>query len=154
MTPADVKWSYEYPFAQPFSPFLSYASSQFSSILAHEIFEADDDFSKRTVGTGPYQLDVGATKNGSQRVFQKNPGYFRQGLPYIDRIVWLVLPDDATQTAAFQAGQSDLLDYFGLAAQAALASSGYVPRVCLPEDVTYGRAFAGRCTRFTGDARQ
>ena len=104
-------------FAKPFVPFLVYAASQFNPVVAHEIFDQDGDFSKRTVGTGPWQLDSGASQKGSRWVFKKNPTYFQEGRPYIDQVNWLVLPDDATVDSAFQTKQVDTLDYNGLSNQ-------------------------------------
>ena len=96
-------------FKEPFAPFLSYAATNYLPILAHEIFDADGNFTKRLVGTGPFQLDAQASKPGSLWVFKKNTSYFQQGQPYLDQINWVVLPDDASQQAAFQSGQVDLL---------------------------------------------
>jgi peptide/nickel transport system substrate-binding protein len=96
-------------FKEPFVPFLSYAATNYLPILAHEIFDADGDFTKRLVGSGPFQLDTQSSKPGSAWIFKKNPGYFQQGQPYLDQLNWLVLPDDASQQAAFQTGQLDIL---------------------------------------------
>lgn len=101
-------------FQAAFAPFTTYAATEYLSILAHEILEADGDLSKRTVGTGPWQLDTGASQKGSQWVFKKNPTYFLQGRPYIDRVNWLIIPDDATTSSAFVARQIDMLSYTGL----------------------------------------
>ena len=100
----------EYPFAS----LGNNIASEDGSILAHEIFDADGDFSKRDVGTGPWQLDNGASQPGVRFVFKKNPTYFVSGRPYIDGITWLVLPEDETQNAALLAKQLDGLDYTGL----------------------------------------
>ena len=101
-------------FKAPFAPFVSYAASEWLPIVAHEIFDADGDLSKRAVGTGPFQLDVTASQRGSQWIYKKNPTYFRPGLPYLDQITNLVLADNATQNAAFQSKQLDVLTASGL----------------------------------------
>ena len=97
-------------FAQPFVPFLAYSALNFSSILAHEVFDEDGGFSKRAVGTGPWQINAGASVHGSHLVFDKNQTYFMQGRPYIDSIKWLYLLDDAAIIAAFKTKQMDKLD--------------------------------------------
>ena len=151
VTPADVKWTFEYltrtgqfsgknlppslkaalfaglnqidtpdaatvtmRLAQPFAPFLTYAASGFGSILPHEIFDQDGDFSKRMVGTGPWQVDDSASQRGARTVFKKNDSYFLAGLPYIDQINQIILPDNSTVNAAFQSKQLDIVDYSGL----------------------------------------
>jgi len=98
----------------PFAPFLSYAASSFGSILPHEIFDQDGDFNKRIVGTGPWQVDSAASQKDSREVYRRNPTYFMPGRPYIEEIVRLVLPDNATSNAAFQTKRIDILDYTGL----------------------------------------
>lgn len=101
-------------FKEPFAPFVSYAASQWLPILAHEIFDADGDFSKRAVGTGPFQLDMSASQQGARWVYKKNLTYYRSGLPYLGQLTDLILVEDATQNAAFLSKQLDLLDYEGL----------------------------------------
>ncbi len=94
-------------FSEPFAPFLYYAGSQFIPVMPKEIFEQDGHFHDRIVGTGPYQLDVGASQKGSRWIFKKNPTYWQTGKPNIDEIRWLVIRDDAAANAAFQAKQLD-----------------------------------------------
>ena len=53
-------------FGQPFAPFLTYAASEYSSVLAHEIFDQDGDLSKRAVGSGPAQMDVQSSQHGAR----------------------------------------------------------------------------------------
>lgn len=101
-------------FSDPFAPFLVYTALTNSAILAHEIFDQDGSFSKRAAGSGPWQMDGTASQPGQRYVFKKNPSYFVQGRPYLDQINWLVVPDDATDNAAFLAKQADLLTYAGL----------------------------------------
>lgn len=101
-------------FAQPFAPFSHYAASEYCAILAHEVFEQDGGFSKRQVGSGPWQLDLAGTRHGERWVFKKNPAYFAAGRPYIDQVNYLVIPDDAANNSAFLANQLDILDYSGM----------------------------------------
>lgn len=96
-------------FSAPFGPFLPYTSSNALPILPHEIFDQDGNFSGRMAGTGPYQLDTSASQHGSLWVFKKNAAYWDAGKPYLDEIRCLVLPDAATQYAAFQSKQVDIL---------------------------------------------
>ena len=97
-------------FSKPFVPFLNYMAEERNGILAHEVFEQDGNFTNRLVGTGPWQLDAAASQHGSHWVMKKNPNYFRKGQPYIDQVNYLILPDEATNVAAFRSKQTDLLD--------------------------------------------
>ena len=96
-------------FKQPFAPFLNYSTSYGASIVPHEIYDADGSLSKRIAGTGPFQLDLNSSQHGSRWVVKKNPNYWDKGKPYLDQINYLVLPDDATIFAAFQAKQLDII---------------------------------------------
>jgi peptide/nickel transport system substrate-binding protein len=96
-------------FEQPFLPFLSYTASSWNPIVPHEIYDQDGSLKDHIVGAGPYQLDTAASQKGTLYVWKRNPNYWGQGLPYIDSVHWLVLPQQATTNAAFQAKQVDLL---------------------------------------------
>lgn len=96
-------------FSAPYVPFLENLVDITIPMLAHEIYDQDQNFKTHAVGTGPWQLDSAGTQQGARWVFKKNQTYYRQGLPYIDEVNWLVIPDDATQYAAFQTKQIDMV---------------------------------------------
>lgn len=96
-------------FAAPYIAFLSYVTADWAPVLPHEIYDQDGNFSKRAVGSGPWQMDVASSQKGSHWLLKKNPTYFRQGHPYIDQVNWLILHDTATQAAAFTTKQIDML---------------------------------------------
>jgi peptide/nickel transport system substrate-binding protein len=54
------------------------------------------------IGTGPFMLDQYTDQKQS---FVRNPDYWEAGLPYLDRVEYVVVPDTATQVAVIQAGQ-------------------------------------------------
>lgn len=96
-------------FSAPFAPFLNYAASHDLDVTPHEIFDQDGSFGKRLVGTGPWQLDPAASQRGTRWVYAKNANYWLTGQPYIERVEHVFLPDQATNTAAFIAGQLDVI---------------------------------------------
>ncbi len=61
----------------------------------------------RPIGTGPFRFD--SYQRDSQIVLLRNPDYFKPGLPRLDRLVFRVIPDAATQVNAFLAGEIDML---------------------------------------------
>ena len=63
---------------------------------------------RKPVGTGPYKLTEWLS--GEKVVLESNPDYF-EGQPYIKRIVYRVIPDQATQFLELQTGS---LDFMGL----------------------------------------
>ena len=60
-----------------------------------------DDFKSGVTpkGTGPFLLKQFIA--GASATFERNPNYFKPGLPYVDGIEWTVAADAATQYAAF-----------------------------------------------------
>lgn len=96
-------------FKEAFVPFLYYAASSENGILPHEIYDQDGHFKDKLVGTGPFQPDFAASQKGSSWILKKNPTYFEKGLPYLDQVRILIIPDSATQGAAFQVKQVDTI---------------------------------------------
>jgi peptide/nickel transport system substrate-binding protein len=66
----------------------------------------ESEFGKRPVGSGPYRLVE--FREGERYVFEAWDNYWG-GRPKIDRIIYQVIPDQATQVAALLAGQVDLV---------------------------------------------
>ena len=97
-------------FKQPFVPFLQHMSLERNAILAHEVYDKEGNFTNTMVGTGLWQIDPSASQSGSRWVMVRNPNYFLPGRPYIDRVNFLVLKDNATMVSAFQTKQIDLLN--------------------------------------------
>jgi peptide/nickel transport system substrate-binding protein len=76
-------------------------------IIAKEVVAQFGDLKQpeAVIGTGPWMLASYDRK--VQAVFTKNPHYFRQGLPYLDTIHFMVIDDDSTASAAYMTGQLD-----------------------------------------------
>ncbi len=58
-----------------------------------------DEFKKAPIGTGPFML-TGLVQNASA-TYERNPNYFKPGLPYLDKVQVSVAVDPNTQWAAF-----------------------------------------------------
>ena len=106
-------------FGAPFVPFLNYMAEERNGVLAHEVYETYGNFTNHLIGSGPWQLDPSASQQGANWVMKKNQTYFLQGHPYIDEVNYLVIPDDATQAAAFRSKQIDLLWHTAITAETA-----------------------------------
>ena len=78
-----------------------------TKIVAREAVELTGDLRDGpTIGSGPWILDQ--TSDGSH-TFSRNPGYYEPGLPLVNRVNVMVLPDDPTRLAAFQTGLTDVI---------------------------------------------
>jgi peptide/nickel transport system substrate-binding protein len=62
---------------------------------------------KGIVGTGPFRFVEWG--KGAGATVEKNKNYWQKGLPYLDKIVFKEIPEDATRELAFISGQGDVL---------------------------------------------
>jgi peptide/nickel transport system substrate-binding protein len=76
-------------------------------IIAPEVVKQYGDLKKvdTAIGTGPFLLEH--YEPNVKVVFKRNPEYFRQGLPYVDGVEWLIGEDESTGLAMYRAGQLD-----------------------------------------------
>jgi len=65
-----------------------------------------DGFNAKPIGTGPFKF-VSYTK-ADKFVFERNPDYFKPGLPYLDKLTVRIIVDPATRLAALQAKEIGL----------------------------------------------
>jgi len=58
------------------------------------------------IGTGPFRFK--SWTRGANIVYERNPEYWDTGKPYIDTLIYKVIPDAAARSAAFETGALDL----------------------------------------------
>src|SRR5262249_6404629 len=103
------RYTVRFVLKEPFSWLLDVLATPMAvAIVARECVEKFGDLKKAeaVVGTGPWMLDSYRPNVGL--TFVRNPNYFVPGLPYIDRIDYLVDEDNASRMAAFLSGKYDL----------------------------------------------
>jgi peptide/nickel transport system substrate-binding protein len=77
-------------------------------IIPRELTDfAQVDLNTSGVGSGPFIIDRVSLKEQIEVV--KNPDYFNQPLPYIDRQTWKIVMDDAIRVAAFRDRQIHIM---------------------------------------------
>lgn len=92
---------------QPFAPFeVSLAQPTFF-IMAKEVIEKDGDGRKTIIGSGPFIFDK--YEKGVSFVAKRNPDFFLAGLPYLDEVVMMIIPDESAAVAGLRTGQVDIL---------------------------------------------
>lgn len=64
------------------------------------------------MGTGPFKFET--YERGQYVIAVRNENYWREGFPYLDRIVWRFITDKAAATAALEAGQVHMSNYSSL----------------------------------------
>ena len=101
------KYSFEVEYDQPFAKALV---TWAMDILPKHALEHEDllntKYSREPLGAGPYKLVEWTT--GSRIVLEANPDFF-EGRPYIDRIIYRMIPDMATQFLELKAGNLDTM---------------------------------------------
>jgi len=106
---APDKYTVKFTLKEPFVWFLDMLSNPHAvAIVAKEVVEKYGDLKKweSVIGTGPWMLDSYRPNVGLTYV--RNPNYFVQGLPYIDRIEATVDEDNASRMASYLSGKYDL----------------------------------------------
>ena len=64
------------------------------------------------VGTGPFKFVT--YERGQHVIADRNPNYWRENLPYLDRIIWRVITDRSAAAAQMEAGQLHFSGYSNL----------------------------------------
>jgi ABC-type transport system substrate-binding protein len=95
----------------PNVPFLTYLAVPYHKIISRDVIEKEGDAQTTMIGTGPFTLESWA--KGTKAVFKKNPEYYKkaQGLPYLDGVEITGVIEPAARTAAFRAGETDLIRF-------------------------------------------
>ncbi len=65
-------------------------------------------FSQAPVGTGPFMLTEWV--QGDRIILDKNPNYWREGFPKLDRITFRPITESSTRVAAIQTGEVDIVN--------------------------------------------
>lgn len=99
-------------FKQPYGPLLQRLDVVEAPIIAKHIYAGKDiqkDVANNApIGTGPFKL-VEAVK-GDHVTLERNPAYFRAGLPYLDKVIFRIIPDANTAALALEQGEVDYLN--------------------------------------------
>lgn len=108
-------YTVRFSFAEPSAVFFSTLATPYAGIVSPGAVEAAGDaFGQQPVGSGPFKF--ASWQQGTEIVLERNPDYrwspstiSNPGAPYLDQVVFKVIPDASTQLAALQAGEVDLI---------------------------------------------
>ncbi|MFW6301807.1 MAG: ABC transporter substrate-binding protein [Bacillota bacterium] len=93
----------------PFGLFVTHLTLPYGFIVPEEVVdEHGKQFSQNPVGTGPWVFE--SWEHDEEIVLKANEDYF-DGRPYIDEVIYRVIPQPLTDIAEFEAGN---LDYTGI----------------------------------------
>jgi peptide/nickel transport system substrate-binding protein len=95
--------------SQPNAIFLTQLTQAAASIVAREVVEEHGGLDVVDGGSGAFRL-VGQETDGSI-VIERNPDYFVDGLPYLDRVVFTTVQDNQARNTAVRTGDLDLITH-------------------------------------------
>ena len=100
-----------FTFKQPYGPLLQRLNVTEAPIIPRHIYEGkdlqNDPANLSPVGTGPFKF-VEYVK-GDRVTLERNPTYFRADLPYLDRVIFRIIPEANTAVLALEQGEVDYL---------------------------------------------
>ena len=93
---------------RPSSTFLNGLAHHDNALMPKDVVEANPQLTNPTsfAGIGPFIIKD--YQEGGTLSVVRNPDFFEGGLPYVDEIQWLTLPDLATSISAFVSGKTDM----------------------------------------------
>ncbi|MBI2910487.1 MAG: hypothetical protein HYX92_22810 [Chloroflexi bacterium] len=105
------KYTVRLTLKEPTAAFMDYMAQPFNYMVGREAVERFGELNREEAGTGPFYL-----KSWTEKISYKlarNPSYFIKGVPYLDEVNVVIVPDYATRLAAFRSGRADyvLLSY-------------------------------------------
>lgn len=96
---------------EPFPPFIMMFEVGTMPMMPKHLYENTDyranPANQKPVGTGPFMF--GEWKKGAFIKLKRFPDYWKKGKPYLDEIVFNVIPDSASRAVAFERGDVQVL---------------------------------------------
>ena len=110
LTPDDytVVINLKKPFPAMYAPVAGLGGTSWS-IMPKHLYDGKDlatnEYNNKPVGTGPWMFKEWV--KGDHITFVKNPKYFKKGLPYLDQLIFKIIPDASARALAFEKGDVD-----------------------------------------------
>jgi len=95
-----------------YSPFLGVLTAHDGCIMPKHVFDGTDVFKNphndaNPVGSGPFKLKE--WKKGSHVTLARNDNYFKKGRPFLDSVIFRIIPNAATRAIAFETGEINVV---------------------------------------------
>lgn len=94
---------------QPDAPFLDLLASGEALMVDKKWAQSGGNFKQAASGTGPFKQ--GPFETGVRYTLVKNPDYWDQPYPYLDRIEYASIPKDEVRMQALQTASVDMTEY-------------------------------------------
>lgn len=106
---AEGDYTVVFKLSQPQAPFLKNLAMSPFAIASPTAFEANEEgLSTNPVGTGPFKF-VDWKRNDSITI-EKNPDYYIDGLPKLEKVIYRAIPENATRLNSLNTGEIDVAD--------------------------------------------
>ncbi len=100
-----------FEFKRPYAAFLQLIDVSNAPVMPRHVFEGTDPLTNphntSPVGSGPLRFQE--WRKGDHITLVRNERYFKKGKPYLDRVVYRVMPSGSTAAIAFEKGEVDYL---------------------------------------------
>jgi len=100
------KYTVKIKLSTPLASLLSGLASNNCAIVPKEEIEKYGNLQRNVVGTGPFKLAEWVPDNYMRLV--RNPDYFEKGLPYLDEVIFRVIPEQTSLLAGLKSGALDM----------------------------------------------
>ncbi len=104
-------------FTVPYGPLFSVLADPFFGVLPKHILEGKDlltdpaaKFSQ--IGAGPFKIKE--WRKGEYIIMERNPDFWEQSKPYLDQVVFRIIPDPTARLNAFETGVIDQVEASGI----------------------------------------
>ncbi len=95
--------------SEPFAPLIAYLAQPYGAIVDAKFVQGGANLRSTMMGTGPFKF---VSWQPGQRIrVVRNEEYWDRGVPYLDAINYLPIPDDQTRLTALRAGDVMLADF-------------------------------------------
>lgn len=92
--------------SSPLASFLDGLTSKNCAIVPKEEVEKYGNLQRNVVGTGPFKLEEWVPDNYMKLV--RNPSYFEKEFPYLDAVIFRVIPEQTSLLAGIKSGSLDI----------------------------------------------
>lgn len=93
---------------EPVAPFLTFLAYPMNVVVNKTVVEQNGgQLNNADAGSGPFKLVE--WKKDQEMILEKFEDYFKEGLPYLDRVVWKAIPDETSRTTAIRNKEIDII---------------------------------------------
>lgn len=101
---------------EPFGPFVNFLTADNVGILPEHIYAGSDPMTNAAnmapIGTGPFKFQEWVP--GQSITLARNEDYWVEGRPYLDSLIFSIIPDANSRILALEAGDVDLVTNYDL----------------------------------------